>query len=67
MYVFQSESTLYSCLNVNEVLAQNRSEIWSLSDCNGTQTHNQLVRKKTLKHLAKLLSKWLSCVVITYL
>ena len=31
-YVFQSESTLYSCLNVKEVLARNRREIWSLSD-----------------------------------
>ena len=25
-----------------------------LSDCNGTRTHNQLVRKRTLNHLAKL-------------
>ena len=33
-YVFQSESTLYSCLNVKELLAQNRHEIWSLSDSN---------------------------------
>ena len=30
-----------------------------LSDCNGTRTHNHLVRKRTLKHLAKL-AKWLS-------
>ena len=37
-----------------------------LSDCNGTQTHNHLVRKRTLKHLAKL-TKWLSWVVSTYL
>ena len=27
MYVFQSESTLYSCLNVKELLARNRHEI----------------------------------------
>ena len=26
-YAFQSESTLYSCLNVKEFLAQNRQEI----------------------------------------
>ena len=32
MYVFQSEFTLYSCLNVKELLAQNRREIWRLSD-----------------------------------
>ena len=25
-----------------------------ISDCNGTQTHNHLVRKQTLNHLAKL-------------
>ena len=61
-YAFQSESTLYSCLNVKELLARSRRKIWSLSDCNGTQTHNHLVRKRTLKHLVKLasLAKWLS-------
>ena len=63
---FQSESTLYSCLNVKELLARSRREIWSLSDCNWTRTHNHLVRKQTLNHLAKL-AKWLSCVVSTYL
>ena len=31
-YSFQSESTLYSCLNVKELLARSRREIWSLSD-----------------------------------
>ena len=25
-----------------------------LSDCNGTRTHNRLVRERTLNHLAKL-------------
>ena len=56
-YAFQSESTLYSCLNVKEVLAQSRREIWSLSDCNWAWTHNRLVHKRTLNHLAK--TKWL--------
>ena len=28
----------------------------SLNDCNGTLTHNHLVRKRTLNHLAKLAS-----------
>ena len=37
-----------------------------LSDCNGIQTHNYLVRLRTLNHLVKL-DKWLSCVVSTYL
>ena len=54
MYTFQSESTLYSCLNVKELLARNRRDIWSLSDCNWTQTHDHLVHKWTLNHLAKL-------------
>ena len=40
-YAFQRESTLYSCLNVNELLARNRRDIWSLSDSNGN--HNHLV------------------------
>ena len=39
-YAFQSESTLYSCLNFKELLARSRREIWSLSDCNWTRTQN---------------------------
>ena len=35
-------------------------------DCNRNWTHNHLVRKWTLSHLAKLV-KWLSCIVRTYL
>ena len=65
-YVFQSESTLYICLNVKETLARNRRRIWNLSDCNGTRTHNYLACKRTLNHLAKL-AKWLSFVVSTNL
>ena len=47
-YAFQSEFTLYSCLNVKEFFAQSRLEIWSLSDCNWTRTHNHLVHKDFL-------------------
>ena len=65
-YVFRSESTLYSCLNAKELLARNRRDIWSLSDWNGTRSHNHLVRKRILNHLTKL-AKWLSCVASTYL
>ena len=65
-YPFQWESRLYSCLNAKELLAQNRHEILSLSDCNWNRTHNHLVRKRTLNDLAKL-AKWLSCVVSTCL
>ena len=55
-YTFHSESTLYKCLNVKELLAWNRRKIWSLSDCNRTRPHNHLVCKETLNHLAKLAS-----------
>ena len=43
MYAFQSESTLYSCLNVKKRLARNRCDIWSLSDCNENRTHSHLI------------------------
>ena len=61
-YAFQRESALYSCLNVKELLDRNRRDISSLSDSNGIQTHDRLVRKRTLNHLAKLglIAKWLS-------
>ena len=63
-YAFQCESNLYSYLNVKELVAQNRRDIWSLSDSNEIQTHNQLVFKQTLNHLAK----WLSiCLRTTWL
>ena len=48
----QSESTLYSCLNVKELLSQSRREIWSFSDYNWTWTHNHLVHKRTLYELS---------------
>ena len=59
MYTFQREPTLYSCLNVKELLARNRHDILSLSNCNGTRTHNP----QTVNHLSKLV-KSLSSVVI---
>ena len=37
-----------------------------LADCNGTQIHNNLVRKRKLNYLAKMV-KWLSCFVSTCL
>ena len=60
-YAFQSQSTLYSCLNLKELLAWSRREIWSLSDCNWARTQDHLVRKRTLNHLVKMagLAKWL--------
>ena len=37
-----------------------------LSDTKGNWTHHHLVRKWTIKHLAKL-AKWISCVLRNYL
>ena len=53
-FAFQSESTLYSCPNVKELLARSKRKIWSLSDCNYTRTHDHLVHKQTRNHLPKL-------------
>ena len=44
-YAFQSESTLHSWVNIKEFLAQNKCDIWSLSDSSGIRTHNYLVHK----------------------
>ena len=63
---FQSEFILYSFQNVQELLARSRREMWSLSDCHWTQTQNHVSPKPTLNCLAKL-TKWLSCVLSTYL
>ena len=40
------ESILYVLKNAKEILARNMSDIWSLSDYNGTWTHNHFVRKR---------------------
>ena len=42
------------CLNVNELLARSRREIWSLSDCKWTRTQNHLARKLTTQHIAPM-------------
>ena len=42
------------CLNVKELLARSRRHISTLTDSNGTRTHNHLVHKRTLNHLANL-------------
>ena len=65
-YAFQSESTLYIFLHANKLLARNRCNIGSLSNCSSIRTHNHLIRKRTLNQLAKHI-KWLSWVVSAYL
>ena len=37
-------------------LLETRLDIWNLSDCSGTRTHNHLVPKRELNHLANLTS-----------
>ena len=64
-YAFYSDDTIYSWLNVKERLTPNRRDIWSLSDSNRIRTHNYLVRKRTLNHLAKQANDW--AVVRAYL
>ena len=65
-YAFQSESTLYSCLSINELLVRNRGDIWSSMWLPRDSNPHHLVFKGTLNHLAQL-AKWWSCVVSTYL
>ena len=65
-FTFQSHSTLYSCVNLKELLAWSRCEISSFSDCNWARTHNLLVRKTTLNQFSKF-TKWLRYVLSTYL
>ena len=47
-------------------LMSRNSDIWSISHCNRTKTHNHLAHKRILNHLVKL-ANWLNCVVSTYL
>ena len=41
-YAFQSEFTLFNCLNVKQLLARSRRKISSLSDCNWARTYSQM-------------------------
>ena len=69
-YAFQSESTLYSCLNVTELHARRTCEIRRLSDCNWTRSQNHLVHKLTLNHLSKPIKcnyrAWIHCETHTW-
>ena len=72
-YYYWLSQTHFSCLLSK---GWTSVQIWGLhfvwkfigiigSECNGTRTHNQLVRKRTLNHLAKLVklassAKWLN-------
>ena len=58
----KNESTVWNCVIIKEVSAQNRHDICKLRDCNETGTNDHIVYKRTLNYLAKLanLTKWLS-------
>ena len=47
-----------SCVNVKELLNQNRCDIWNLSDCNEIRAHKPLDHKQTINHLANLPNSW---------
>ena len=49
-----SKTETSSCMNINEILAQNRGEIGSISGFNWTRTNNLLVCKLTLNYLVKM-------------
>ena len=50
IYELLIELTLCTFQNAKELLAQIRDHIWSLSDSNGIQIHNHLIRKRTINH-----------------
>ena len=67
-YISYSESTLCSYLDIRELLARNRCDIWKLSGCNGIQIHSHLVCKWTLNHLATLVvEETYSCIIYSQL
>ena len=47
VHILEWICTLFSCLNVKELLARSGCDIWSLSDSNSIQTHSHLVRIHT--------------------
>lgn len=59
---FQSKTTLYSFLNVKELFAVNRRDIWGLRDMNIIRIHNHLVHKQTLAKLAQIPLLWFTFI-----
>ena len=57
-YVFQGETALCTCLNIKQLFARNRRDIWTLSDNCRIQIHNHLVRKRAVSPLVKLANGW---------
>ena len=60
-YAFQSESTLYSCLNVKELLARNRREITLKRVRDMIRTYSQMHRTdKYSQHSSIIWPVWLN-------
>ena len=65
VYAFESESTLYSCLNVKELLAENKRNVWNLSDSKGIRNHIHLVSKRTLEYIS-IRCIWLHVIAMSH-
>ena len=48
------ESTFCNSLTVKELLAQDRRDIWKLTDFHGTRTNKHLHRKRRINHLVQM-------------
>ena len=59
--------TLYSSLNVKELLAWNRRNIWSLSNSNRIQSLNHLAHKRTPNLCCEYLSIWCIWLYVIWL
>ena len=57
-------STLYSCLNIKELLAQNRHDIWSKNDCNGTQPHSLWKNVQPFSQTGQMIELWCEYVSV---
>ena len=56
IWLIEPKDKLYQCIEKLPQLLVRLETLFIISDCNGTRTHNHLVRKRTLNHLAKLTS-----------
>ena len=63
-YEFQSESTLYTLPECQGTTCSKQAPYLKFKWQNGIQTHNHLVHKKTLNHLAKLAQIWVRIVLL---
>ena len=64
-YTFQSESLLYIGVNMKELVTRIRHNVWILSECNASQTHNHLICKRNFNYFPKFFNL-LSWIVSTY-